>query len=462
MAKENPREQSAGGTQSPDVLPDALSRIRKAAAGDRSLRFNNLLHHITVAQLHRSYRALSPHAAPGVDDVTWREYGEGLEIRTTDLHARVQGGRYRAQPSKRIYIPKADGRMRPIGIAALEDKIVQHAVAQLLSAIWEVDFANFSYGFRPGRKQHDALDAIYVALKKRRTNWVLDADIRGFFDNLDHEWLMKFVAHRVTDKRMLELIRRWLHAGVSEEGQWAETTKGTPQGAVISPMLANIYLHYVLDLWIRNWRKTKARGEVCIVRYADDFVMAFQHKSDAHALLAHLRERLAKFGLELHPDKTRLIEFGKFAQENRAKAGLPKPETFDFLGFTHYCTKTRHDGSFAIGRRTMAKRLRAKAKEVRQALMRMRHLPVKETGQWLRSVLRGYYQYHAVPGNIGALDAFRTLIARAWLAALRRRSQRARRTLSWDRVQKLLSTWLPQPRILHPYPNQRLVVTYPR
>lgn len=461
LTKENPQGQSARGTQSPAVALDGPERIRRAAKGNKTLRFNNLLHHMTVAQLHRSYRALSRNAAPGVDDLTWREYGEGLSARIADLHSRVQGGRYRAQPSKRIYIPKADGRMRPIGIAALEDKIVQHAAAQVLSAIWEADFAGFSHGFRPGRKQHDALDALYVALTKRKVNWVLDADIRGFFDNLDHDWLMKFVAHRVADERMLSLIRRWLRAGVSEEGEWAETIKGTPQGAVISPILANIYLHYVLDLWIKQWRQTKARGEVYIVRYADDFVMGFQHCDDAKRLLVHLRERLAKFGLELHPEKTRLIQFGRFAAQDRERDGLPKPETFNFLGFTHYCGKTRQ-GRFTVGRLTMSKRLQAKAKEVRETLMRMRHRSVKEMGMWLRSVLRGYFRYHAVPGNIHALDAFRTLTARAWLAALRRRSQRARRTLAWDRVQKLYATWLPQPKILHPYPTQRLVVNDPR
>lgn len=460
MTKENSQEPSAGGTQSPEVLPDGLARVRKAAGGDKTLRFNNLLHHATQDHLLGSYRALSREAAAGVDGVTWKEYGEGLEGRIADLHGRVQGGRYRAQPSKRIYIPKADGRMRPIGIAALEDKIVQHAVAQMLGAIWEADFANFSYGFRPGRRQHDALDALYVALTECKVSWVLDADIKGFFDNLDHEWLMKFVAHRVADERVLDLIRRWLRAGVSEDGEWSESTKGTPQGAVISPILANIYLHYVLDLWVNKWRET-AKGEVYIVRYADDFVMGFQYRDDAERLLAQLRERMAKFGLELHPEKTRLIRFGRFAAGDRDRDGEPKPETFNFLGFTHFCTKTRK-GRFTVGRQSIAKRLQAKVQDIREGLRRRLHWPVEEVGQWLRSVLHGYYQYHAVPGNMAALNRMHDLTGRAWMAALGRRSQRARRTLRWERVRRLLERWLPRPRILHPYPNQRLVVTHPR
>lgn len=414
------------------------------------------MHHITVDLLRSSYKSLKRDAASGVDAVTWQQYGEQLEESLVTLHERVQSGRYRAMPSKRIWIPKPDGRKRPIGIATLEDKIVQHAAAQVLNQIYEETFLGFSYGFRPNRHQHSALDAVWVGISQRKVSWVLDADVSGFFDAIDHEWLLKFVEHRVADPGMLGLIRKWLRAGVSEDGQWSKSTIGTPQGAVISPLLANIYLHYALDLWVNNWRKG-SRGDVIIVRYADDWITGFQYRAEAIRFQQQLRERLQKFGLELHPDKTRLLEFGRFASANRSKRGEGKPDTFDFLGFTHICGKTRKSNSFIIRRQTIAKRLRAKAKAVRKEIMKRRHQPVPEQGKWLRSVILGHLNYYAVPGNKQSTDAFRTGIAKAWLRALRRRSQRGAR-LNWERMQRLLMTWLPTAKLKHPYPNQRLCV----
>jgi group II intron reverse transcriptase/maturase len=408
-----------------------------------------------------SFYELRREAKPGVDGVTWEEYGgEGLLDRITDLHDRVHRGTYRAKPSKRARIPKADGRQRLLGIASLEDKIVQQAVKTVLEQIYEEDFVGFSYGFRPGRNPHNALDALWVGLTQRKVNWVLDADIRGFFDAIDHEWLMKFVAHRIADRRLLRLIRKWLRAGVSDEGTWSKTTVGTPQGAVISPLLANVFLHYVLDLWAQHWRKHHAQGDVIVVRYADDFVMGFQHRSDAERCLQELRGRFTKFGLELHPDKTRLIEFGRFAAERRAKRGLGKPETFTFLGFTHQCGRTRR-GTFTIKRKSAAKRMRATLHEIKTRLRRAMHFPVAQVGTWLRAVVQGWFNYHAVPGNRPCLDQFRTQIGRLWLHVLRRRSQKGR-SRSWERMSRLIRRWLPSARILHPYPNVRLVVPHPR
>jgi group II intron reverse transcriptase/maturase len=453
-----PRIQPRGSTYvEPKVVSQGLERVRGAARRDSSLRFTNLLHHVTVELLGEAYKALNPKATPGVDGVRWQEYGLGLEERLKDLHGRVHRGAYRAQPSKRTYIHKEDGRLRPIGIAALEDKIVQLAVVWVLQAIYEEDVLGFSYGFRPRRSQHKALDAIWVAIVQRKVNWLLDADIRGFFDSIVHDWIERFIEHRVGDRRILRLIHKWLKAGVSEEGEWSSTEVGTSQGATISPMLANIYLHYVLDLWVEAWRKRHAQGEVYIVRYADDFVMGFQYRSDAEAFHQALEARMHKFGLELNAEKTRLIEFGRFAAENRAKRGEGKPETFDFLGFTHICARQRKNGRFTVRRKTTGKRLRRKVKEVSKELKVKRHSPVPEQGEWLRSVIRGYYNYHAVPGNCQALNSFKKLLAREWVRALRRRSQKGR-SLTWARMQRLLDTWFPQPRVLHPYPNQRLCV----
>lgn len=437
-----------------------LDRIREAAERDKNLRFTSLMHHITEDLLRTAYITLNRSAAAGVDDVTWREYGKKLKEHLPALHERVQSGKYRAMPSKRIWIPKPDGRKRPIGIAVLEDKIVQQAVAMVLNQIFEVDFLGFSYGFRPKRNPHNALDAVWVGIEKRKVNWVLDADIKGFFDAISHEWLLKFLEHRIADQRLLRLCRKWLRAGVSEAGQWSKTDVGTPQGAVISPVLANLYLHHVLDLWADAWRKT-ARGDVIIVRYADDFVMGFQYRNEADLFLQQLRERMARFGLELHQEKTRLIEFGRFAAANRSKRGEGKPETFDFLGFTHICAKTKRGNRFTIRRKTIAKRLRAKVKKMKEGIRLRMHDPIPEQGQWLRAVVLGHLNYYAVPGNKQSTDAFRTAAMREWLHALRRRSQKAR-SLTWKRFQRLVRTWLPTSKVRHPYPTQRLRVTNPR
>jgi group II intron reverse transcriptase/maturase len=416
------------------------------------------MHHITVDLLADGYYALKRDAASGVDDVTWHEYGEQLEERLAGLHERVQSGRYRAKPSKRIWIPKADGRQRPIGIAALEDKIVQQVVVWILNQIYEEDFLGFSYGFRPGRSPHNALDALWVGITRRKVNWVCDADVRRFFDAIDHKWVVKFVEHRIADPRMIRLIRKWLRAGVSENGQWSKTNVGTAQGSVISPILANIYLHYVLDLWVNKWRKSEAHGEVIIVRYADDFVLGFQYRKDAEQFVHELCERLCMFGLELNQDKTRLIEFGRFAVSNRKSRGQGKPETFDFLGFTHICGKMPKKKRFTIIRKTIAKRMQAKAREMRVEILRRRHIPVTELGKWLRSVVQGHFNYYGVPGNRRSTDSFRTQIIRAWLHAMRRRSHKAR-NLTWARFRRLVKTWIPTAKTTHPYPYQRLRVT---
>jgi group II intron reverse transcriptase/maturase len=441
-------------------VTQGLAGVRQAARERKEERFTTLLHHLTPALLQASFYDLKREAAPGVDGVRWREYEEGLAGRSADLHSRIHRGAYRARPSRRVYIQKDDGRQRPLGIAALEDQIVQQAVVTILNQIYENDFEGFSYGFRPGRNQHQALDALMVGLTRKRVNWVLDLDIRGFFDNMDHEWTRKFVEHRVADPRVLRLIRKWLTAGVSEDGQWSESKVGTPQGAVISPLLANIYLHYAFDLWVKAWRKKVARGEMIVVRYADDAVLGFEHRKDAEVFLEQLRERMRKFGLELHPEKTRLIEFGRFAEDNRKRRGEGKPETFDFLGFTHMCGKTRKGKWFTVRRQTIKKRLRSKLQAVRQELRKRWHERIAETGEWLRSVVQGYFNYHAVPGNFAALQTFRREIARAWLEALRRRSQRHR--LPWERFRSIIDRYLPLPRILHPEPGVRFDAKHPR
>jgi RNA-directed DNA polymerase len=394
-----------------------------------------------------------------VDGVTWEAYGRDLEANLQDLHGRLHRGAYRAKPSRRVYIPKADGRQRPLGIATMEDKIVQSAVVEVLDAIYEADFLGFSYGFRPGRSQHDALDALAVGIKRRKVNWVLDADVRDYFTSLDHGWMRKFVEHRIGDKRVLRLIQQWLDAGVIEDGNWAECEEGTPQGATVSPLLANVYLHYVLDQWAERWRRQQAHGDVVIVRYADDFIVGFEHREDAERFQAELSERFAKFGLELKAEKTRLIEFGRFAAGNRKARGLGEPETFDFLGFTHISGKTG-SGRFALRRITVAKRMRAKLKEVKAELVRRMHLPIPEVGSWLGSVVRGHLAYYAVPGNLDAVKAFCTLVQRIWRWTLRRRSQRTNAT--WERMNRLIDRWLPKARTLHPYPEMRFDARHPR
>ncbi len=406
-----------------------------------------------------AYWDLSPKAAPGVDGVTWESYGQDLVANLRGLHERVQQGRYRASPSRRAYIPKADGRQRPLGIATLEDKIVQRAVVGVLNAVCEADFRGFSYGFRPGRRPHDALDALAAGIYRRRVNWVLDADIRDFFGQLDRNWLRTFLRHRIADKRVLRLIGRWLAAGVIEDGQWTESVQGSPQGASASPLLANVYLHYVLDLWADWWRKRHARGDVIIVRFADDFIVGFEYREDAERFRDELRGRFAKFGLELHPDKTRLIEFGRHAARNRAARGEGKPETFDFLGFTHICAKSGN-GRFWLKRITISKRMRAKLKAVNDQLKRRMHQPVPEQGRWLASVVRGHMAYYAVPGNHEAVAAFCDQVTRHWRKALRRRSQKTR--VDWRRMVRIRKRWLPPVRVMHPFPEARFAATHPR
>ena len=441
-------------------VSQGLAGVRQAARARKGERFTALLHHLTPELLRASFYALKREAAAGVDGVKWREYETGLEGRVADLHSRVHRGAYRAQPSRRVYIPKADGRQRPLGVAALEDKIVQHAVVTILNEIYENDFLGFSYGFRPKRSQHQALDALTVGITRKRVNWVLDLDIRGFYDNMVHEWIIKFVEHRVGDPRVLRLIQKWLKAGVSEDGEWTESKVGTPQGAVASPLLANIYLHYVLDLWVEAWRRKVARGDMIVVRYADDVVLGFEHKEEAERFLRELRERLAKFGLELHSEKTRLIEFGRFAASNREKRGGGKPETFDFLGFTHMCGKNGKTGYFVVRRKTVKKRLRAKLLAVKKELRKRMHEPIGDTGKWLDKVVRGYYRYHAVPENLASLGLFRERLLRLWRHVIRRRSQKRRP--NWDRLRRYFDRWLPRPCVLHPFPHVRFDASHPR
>ena len=435
-----------------------LDRVRQVARRDKDARFTALLHHVSVHRLMLAFEDLNPRAAAGIDGVTWREYEQNLQENLRDLHGRVQSGRYRASPSRRVYIPKADGRQRPLAIASLEDKIVQRAVTEVLNAVFEADFREFSYGFRPGRSPHKALDALAAGIYRKRVNWVLDADIRDFFGSLDRDWLGRFLRHRIADERVLRLIGKWLAAGVIEEGQWSDTGRGSPQGASVSPLLANVYLHHVLDLWAGWWRKRHARGNVIIVRFADDFIVGFEYQDDAERFREGLRERLAKFSLELHPDKTRLIEFGPHAARVRAARGEGKPETFKFLGFTHICATTR-SGRFWIRRKTDTKRLRAKLKQAKAEIMRRRHLPVPEQGRWLASVVTGHQAYYAVPGNYDAVHAFRTQVTRHWHHALRRRSQKTR--LTWVRMNRLVTRWLPRTRIVHPFPEQRFAASHP-
>jgi RNA-directed DNA polymerase len=459
LIKENTRQSNTHPTQSGVRVSQGLMGVRKAAREHRETKFTALLHHLTIDLLRESFYALQRKAAPGVDGTTWQEYETGLEGRLVDLHSRVHRGAYRAKPSRRVYIPKADGRQRPLGVAALEDKIVQQAVVVILNSIYEEDFLGFSYGFRPGRSQHQALDALSYALTQKRVNYVLDADVRGFFDTISHEWMLKFVQHRVADRRILRLIQKWLKAGAMEEGEWSETKMGTPQGAVISPLLANIYLHDVFDLWVNAWRKQHARGDVIVVRYADDTVLGFQSQTEADRFLEDFRERLGKFGLELHPEKTRRIEFGRYAEPNRKRRGEGKPETFDFLGFTHISGKTRK-GAFTVRRKTIGKRLRAKLRDIKQQLRRRMHDPVAQTGEWLQSVVQGYFNYHAVPRNLDSLGAFRDRLTRLWRWPLRRRGQKRRP--NWTRLHRLAERWIPHPRVLHPYPEQRFAASHPR
>jgi RNA-directed DNA polymerase len=459
-AEGNADQQSTHRALDRESVAQGLGRIRETARQRKEERFTALLHHVSMAALREAFRALKRTAAPGADGLTWPDYEADLEHRLADLHDRVhRGGPYHPHPSRRRYIPKPDGRQRPLGIAALEDKIVQRAVQAVLNAIYEEDFLGFSYGFRPGRGQHDALDALSVGITSTTVSWIVDADIRAFFDTVSHDWLIRFLEHRIGDRRIIRLIQKWLKAGVLEDGTVTASEEGTPQGAVISPLLANVYLHYVIDLWAARWRRREATGDMIIVRYADDLVVGFEQEADARRFLDDMRQRLAEFALTLHPEKTRIIEFGRHAAAERASRGLGRPETFTFLGFTFICGKTRR-GKFLLTRKTRGDRMRAKLKEVKDTLRRRLHQPIPEMGAWLGQVVRGYFNYHAVPANGAALVTFRHHITKLWLRTLQRRGDRGKMT--WDRIAKLAADYLPRPLILHPWPEKRFAVRHPR
>ena len=450
--KENIAKSSMPPAQNGKGVSQGLSGVRRVARERKQERFTSLLHHLNVDLLRQSYYALKRKAAPGVDGVRWGEYEEGLEDRLVDLHSRIHRGAYRAQPVRRVYIQKDDGRQRPLGIASLEDKIVQQAVVTILNEIYEADFKGFSYGFRPGRDPHQALDALNVGITRKRVNWIFDADIKGFFDHVRHDWLVTFLEHRIGDRRVVRLIQKWIKAGYLEEGEWWATEEGTPQGAVASPLLANVYLHYAFDQWVEVWRRKIAKGDMIIVRYADDLVVGFQHRAEAERFQKEFQERLAKFGLEMHPEKTRLIGFGRQTWAKRQGGGQGKLETFQFLGFTHYCG-TNSKGNFQVWRETAAKRMRKKLSEIKQELRTRMHEPIAQTGKWLKQVVQGYYRYHAVPGNLRRLSLFRGRLQRLWRQVLRRRGQKQR--LTWERLDRLFKRWIPVPRCLHPYPDVR-------
>ena len=455
LAKRNTAGDTRPGRRAGQGALSELDRVREVARRDRKARFTALLHHVDLDRLRVAYRALRPEAAPGVDGVTWEAYGQDLEANLQDLHRRLHRGGYRARPSRRAYIPKTDGRLRPLGVASLEDKILQRAVVEVLNAIYEVDFLGFSYGFRPGRSPHDALDALATGIKARKVNWVLDADVRDFFTTIDHSWLAKFLEHRIADRRILRLIQKWLGAGVIDKGKWSET-EGAPQGASLSPLMANVYLHYVFDLWAQQWRRRNARGDMVVVRFADDYVAGFQHRDDAERFLKDLRERLTRFALELHPEKTRLIQFGRFAFQQRTERGIGKPETFDFLGFTHMCVVSG-SGKFWVRRVTIKKRMRAKLQALKREMWSRQHHPLEDQGRWLGSVVRGHLAYYAVPGNSQATDAFRKQAVWLWHRQLRRRSQRNR--LPWTRMGRIATRWIPEAQVLHPYPEVRFAAS---
>ena len=446
-------------TQSRCSVSPGLDRVREAARQRKKERFTALLHHVTIDLLRDAFAALKRRAAPGVDGVTWQDYEANIEGNLRDLHSRIQSGTYRAQPVRRRFIPKADGKQRPLGVTAMEDKIVQRAVATVLNEIYEEDFLGFSYGFRPGRSQHDALDALVAGIRVAHVNWILDADIRSYFDKIDQSWLIRFLEHRIGDERVIRLVQKWLKAGVLEDGAWSVSETGTPQGAVVSPLLANVFLHYVFDLWAAQWRRREAAGKMIVVRYADDIVAGFEREADARRFWNAMRARFERFSLELHAEKTRLLEFGRFAVPNRKRRGLGKPETFTFLGFIFICGKSRH-GAFQLQRRSRGDRMRVTLQEVKAQLRKRMHDPIPSQGRWLRSVVQGYFAYHAVPTNMRAIGAFRYHVTDLWRRTLRRRSQKD--AMTWKRMTQLAEDWLPPPRILHPWPDQRFDVKYPR
>lgn len=457
--KGNANQQSTRRAQDRESVTQALARVRNAARQRKKEQFTALFHHLSPAMLRTAFLALKRDAAPGIDGLTWQDYEADLDCRIEDLHRRVHGGTYRALPSRRRYIPKPDGRQRPLAIAALEDKIVQRATVAVLNEIYEEDFLGFSYGFRPKRGQHDALDALAVGIGSRKVSYILDADIRSFFDEVSQDWLLKFLNHRIGDPRIIRLIQKWLKAGYLEDEVLTVSDKGTGQGSVASPLLANIYLHYAFDLWADRWRRREATGDMIIVRYADDIVVGFEREADAQRFWDALRNRLREFSLSLHPEKTRLIEFGRFAAEPRARHGLGKPDTFTFLGFTFICGKSRQ-GKFLRRRKSRQDRMQAKLLEIKEELRRRMHQPIPLQGRWLKQVVTGFFNYHAVPTNSAALGAFRYHLTNLWLRTLRRRSQRDRMT--WGRMGRLADDWLPKPRILHPWPSERFAVKHPR
>lgn len=458
--KENPPSTGTVQTQRWEPLSSGAKRIHDFVLANPEEKLTALLHHLNPDTLRAAYHGLKPNAAPGSDGITWHGYGRNLEESLQGLSDRIHSGAYRATPVRRVEIPKPDGGTRALGVAAIEDKIVQvAAVRQILNPIYEPEFAGFSYGFRPRRSAHDALDALAYVICERPVNWIVEVDIKGFFDNIDRELLMEFVGMRIGDRRLLRLLRKWLNAGVLDAGLASDPVRGTPQGAPISPLLANVYLHHVLDRWFATqWRPRNREGEACIVRYADDFVLAFQHRRSAVRFLADVKKRFAEFGLELAPSKTRLIEFGRKASD-RAVRGGRRPKTFDFLGLTHYCRRTRQ-GRFGLGRKPAAKRINRTLSGIKRALRWRMHDDPVETGLWLGRVLQGWQGYYAVPTSYRSLDRFRRSLRHLWLRSLRRRSQRHR--LSWQQVDAWSTKLWPPTRILHPWPNTRFAVKHLR
>lgn len=460
LIKRNIHTVSSGWTQSQRTTTSKLMNVREIAKKDKHAQFNSLYHLINVELLIKSYDSLDRTSATGTDNISWYDYSKNFTENIKLLKEEVASGYYRPKPARIIYIPKADGSDRKISILCLRDKIVQQAVVLILEIIYEEDFLGFSYGFRKGRCQHDALDALSVGIYRKKINWVLDLDISKFFDQVDHDWLIKFLQHRIQDKRIIRLITKWLKVGyLDEKGRHHRSNVGTPQGSVISPLLSNIYLHYVYDLWCNKWREKVCTSDMIVIRYADDSVAAFQNKEEANKFLFYLKVRLKKFGLKLHEDKTKLIRFGRFASADCKKLKLGKPKTFDFLGFTHFCSFTQR-GKFKIERKSIRKRLLARLKVLRKEIFNRRHRPVRETARWLCSVIRGHINYFAIHGNLNSVYLFIYEISRSWYRSLCRRSQRKR--LNWEKFQKYLEPLLPRVKIMHEYPSIRFDAKYSR